>query len=211
MLVIKYTKEGTSKYISHLDMLKHIQRTLRRAKIQMNFSKGYNPHELLFFAPAAPTGVASKVEYVTVGSDMTADGLAEKFNEVSIGGVVAEYILNKEANPNIAAKATYAEYEMPYDKALFDALDKAFEENEFEITYEQKGNMVTKDVRDMMASFEASDDKIKVIIAIGNKTLRPDRLLLGVGFDIISEVVKTKLFIGDKDNLIDVDDFLRGE
>ncbi len=191
-------------------MLKHIQRTLRRAEIQMNFSLGFNPHELLFFAPAAPTGVASLVEYVTVGSNMTAEGLTEKFNAVSIGGVIAEYILHKEVNPNLAAKATYAEYEMPYSKELFDALTTAFSKENFEISYEQKGNIIVKDVRDMMCSFEHCEDKIKIIIAIGSKTLRPDRLLLALGFDIISEVVKTKLFMGDQKNLIDVDDFLHG-
>ena len=211
MLVIKYTKKSTSKYISHLDMLKHMQRILRRAGIQVNFSNGYNPHELMFFAPAAPTGVASEVEYVTVGSNMSAEGLAEKFNAVSIGGVVAEYIIDTEKNPNIAAKATYAEYSMPYDAKLYSALEEAFSENEFEITFEKKGEMVTKDVRDMMCSFEAIGDKINLIIAIGGKTLRPDRILLALGFDIISEVVKTKLFIGDKGSLIDVDNFLRGE
>ncbi len=50
------------KYISHLDLLRLFQRAIRRSGIPIAFSKGFNPHPLIYFERAIKLGVESESE-----------------------------------------------------------------------------------------------------------------------------------------------------
>lgn len=45
-----YRKEGRTKYISHLDLYRTVQRAFQRAKLPIWFTLGYNPHIYLTYA-----------------------------------------------------------------------------------------------------------------------------------------------------------------
>lgn len=47
---IRFKKEGRAKYISHLDLNRCMQRALRRAKIPVWRTQGFNPHPYIVFA-----------------------------------------------------------------------------------------------------------------------------------------------------------------
>ena len=48
--LIKFTKEANIKFISHLDLMRTIQRIVRRAELPVEYSKGFNPHMSLSLA-----------------------------------------------------------------------------------------------------------------------------------------------------------------
>ncbi|MEG1519994.1 MAG: TIGR03936 family radical SAM-associated protein, partial [Clostridia bacterium] len=199
MLVIKYTKIGRAKFISHLDFLRHFSRTLRRASVVLEMSKGYVPHELMYFAPPSTTGLTSYAEYCCIATSEKVDGFLEKFNVSAIEGVTALWVREIDKNPNLASKAVYAEYELPYEIELSNKIKSAFDGDKFEITFDKKGEMTTKDVRALMHSYQIGNDKIKVVLAVGENTLRIDRFLNAIGFASLVGVEKTKLFAFDVD------------
>ena len=45
-----YTKTGSAKYISHLDVMRAFQRAFRRSKIPVWYTEGFHPHLYLTFA-----------------------------------------------------------------------------------------------------------------------------------------------------------------
>lgn len=47
-------------------MARAFERALRRAKVPMAYSQGFNPHPKISWIGAAPTGVASEAEYVEI-------------------------------------------------------------------------------------------------------------------------------------------------
>lgn len=59
----KYSKTGMMKYLSHLDLVRLFERALRRAKIPIAFSQGYNPHPMISFASPLSIGVSSEAEH----------------------------------------------------------------------------------------------------------------------------------------------------
>ena len=61
---VKFEKTGKLRYISHLDLLRTMQTALRRAKVDMEYSEGFNPHMKLSFASALSVGVTSDAEYM---------------------------------------------------------------------------------------------------------------------------------------------------
>ena len=44
MIAFKYTKTDGAEYLSHLDLLRHLDRTFKRAGIQVKTSEGFHPH-----------------------------------------------------------------------------------------------------------------------------------------------------------------------
>ena len=60
---IKYAKTGVLRYIGHLDVMRYFQKALRRAGLDVAYSQGYSPHQLITFAAPLGLGVTSEGEY----------------------------------------------------------------------------------------------------------------------------------------------------
>ncbi|HNW03952.1 MAG TPA: TIGR03936 family radical SAM-associated protein [Oscillospiraceae bacterium] len=59
-----YTKTGSAKYISHLDVMRAFQRALKRTKIGVWYTEGFHPHLYLNFALPLSLGYESLCECV---------------------------------------------------------------------------------------------------------------------------------------------------
>ena len=68
---IEFTKESPLRFLSHLDLMRAWQRALRRAKLPVAYSAGFNPHPKMSFASALAVGVTSEAEYLDM--DFTQD------------------------------------------------------------------------------------------------------------------------------------------
>ncbi|MFO0635797.1 MAG: TIGR03960 family B12-binding radical SAM protein [Nannocystaceae bacterium] len=58
-LRIFYARGGPLRFIGHLDFLRNLPRLLRRARIEVGFSRGFNPVPRLWLGPALALGIAS--------------------------------------------------------------------------------------------------------------------------------------------------------
>lgn len=65
-MIAVFEKQGAAKYVAHLDLLRAMQRAIRRAKIPVKYSSGFNPHQLLAFSSAMSVGMASFGEMMDV-------------------------------------------------------------------------------------------------------------------------------------------------
>lgn len=57
-----YSKMGPARFISHNDLLNHLERAFRRAGLKIAFSQGYHPKMLMTHGPALPLGMAAGAE-----------------------------------------------------------------------------------------------------------------------------------------------------
>lgn len=63
---IKFTKQGLLKFISHRDLMRLMERAVRRAELPLALSAGFNPHPKISFASALSVGVSSLSEYADI-------------------------------------------------------------------------------------------------------------------------------------------------
>lgn len=61
---IKFSKQGYVKYTSHLDLLRVFKRGFKKANINLEYSKGFNPHPKLGFAQPLSLGYSSICEFI---------------------------------------------------------------------------------------------------------------------------------------------------
>jgi radical SAM-linked protein len=63
---ITFAKGAQLAYIGHLDLVRAWERALRRARVDLAYTTGFNPRPRLYFASALPVGVTSRCEILDI-------------------------------------------------------------------------------------------------------------------------------------------------
>lgn len=81
-LRLLFVKEAQASYISHLDLLRTIQRAFPRTELDIRHSQGYHPHPIISIVLPLPVGQSSDCELLDFEVTQTTDGsgIAEKLN-----------------------------------------------------------------------------------------------------------------------------------
>lgn len=113
--VIKFTKESSIKFISHLDLMRTIQRVIRRADLPMEYSKGFNPHMAMSIAQPLSVGVYSDAEYmdIVLVEELSEEEVINRLNEKTASGIK---FLNAKKVVNVEGQK-----KVPQSMALVDA------------------------------------------------------------------------------------------
>lgn len=86
---LNFSKTGRAIYISHLDINRMMTRAVRRAKLPMWYTEGFNPHPYLTFALPLSLGQSSDCEYmdIRIEGDITDEEIMNRLNAVLPDGV----------------------------------------------------------------------------------------------------------------------------
>lgn len=68
-IIAEFKKHETVAHISHLDLMRAVQRAIRRSGINAKYSIGFNPHLELAFASALSVGITSEAESMDIVID----------------------------------------------------------------------------------------------------------------------------------------------
>nr|WP_207729430.1 TIGR03936 family radical SAM-associated protein [Clostridium gallinarum] len=104
--VIKFTKESEIKFISHLDLMRTLQRVIRRANLPMEYSKGFNPHMAMSIAQPLSVGVYSDAEYmdIVLVEELNEEEIINRLNEKTASGIkflTAKKVVTKEGEKKV--------------------------------------------------------------------------------------------------------------
>ena len=207
MITLKYEKKDEARFISHIDLLRHVSRILLRAGIPVRRSNGFNPHALVFFSPPLCLGATSLAEYLVIDTPMPAQEVLTRFNASAQKGLRAVEAFEWEKNPNLQARIEAADYIYPYAYRDIDF-------SHMSVEYVKKGETVKEDVAGKVFGAFSTDGKLCVRLATGGNNLRPDRLLgafaeiYGEGASV-TDVVKTAQYVRVDGEFVDVDKILR--
>ncbi len=80
----KFSKTGSYKYFSHLDIISIISRAIRRAKISVKYSEGFNPKPKMSIGPPTSLGIESHAEYgdIILADDLEPEVFLIRLNDV---------------------------------------------------------------------------------------------------------------------------------
>lgn len=181
---IKFAKRGPMKFISHLDVMRYFQKVIKRADIDICYSEGFNPHQIMSFAAPLGVGITSEAEYldISVNSTESTKVALEKLNDVSAEDMpVLSYKLlsdnDTKAMTLVAASDYFVSFRDGY-KPDFD-IDKAIaafnEKESFVITKETKKGTKEMDIRPLVYEFKIVDGGYFMKVAAGSvDNLKPE-------------------------------------
>ncbi len=204
MLIFKFTKTENSSLVAHVDTLRAVTHIFRRAKVAVEYSKGFNPHMELGFSSPISLGVESIAEYVSAKAELE-DNLLPRLNANCPKGMSFTAVFVKKVN--LAATFNRAEYILTAN-GIGDVIEQILAPN-YTLTYVEKGTNVQKDVSSRIFSAERVDsNNAKVVLACGNANLRPDRLVLHLmnvnNLQGDYAILKTKMLVDD----VEADEYL---
>jgi len=110
-LRITYQKRGDLRFLSHLDLVRSLERALRRSSLPIEFSQGFNPRIRLSFPGALALGIESEQEEFDVGFTEVVDPeeARTRLNAVLPGGLE---VLGVRPSPGRFAAADVSRYEI---------------------------------------------------------------------------------------------------
>lgn len=216
MLNVKFIKADTAVYISHIDMQRVINRTIKRAGILPRYSGGYNPHTLLKMSSPIPLGVESRAEYFTLETDgqFALDDIIDRLNAASPLGIRYQKVWDTAKSPNFAGKIAASDYFIKTDKA-FSVREQIFlnAKESFIVMHKTDGVFSEKEAKDLIFGLKIDENGIFARLASGNVTLRIDRFFEALNrfYDLQitpSDIVKTAAYYVSDGNFTNADDYL---
>lgn len=217
MKVIKHTKKGNICFVSHIDCMRVLQRTLARGRISTKMSEGFNPHPITFTSHPLPLGVQSEGEYFVVSNDdMTAAEVLSAFNAGAPRGIEGLSCIDVIKNPNFAKHVNYCEYLFVGDFMSRAAeIEKLTAEKSWVIEFDSKGSVKQQDIAPMIYQINVTERGIVAVLQSGNPNLRPDRFAdalcakfaLKIG---ANDIVRTKQLVIDGQKIMTADEFCEG-
>ncbi len=197
---IKFGKYGVMKFIGHLDMMRYFQKAMRRADIDIAYSEGFSPHQIMSFAAPLGVGITSEGEYldIEVHTSRSSEASLKALNEVMVEGVhVLEYKLLPEGTKNAMSSVVAADYTVAFkdesnNPFTFQILSGALEEfyhgqKEILITKQTKKSEKVMDLKPLIYELKAitledSSENIPVLAGERDKECKEDAEKASVGF-----------------------------
>ena len=170
-----FEKNGTSAYISHLDLMKALQRSFVRAGIPVKYSQGFNPHIEMSIVVPLSTGYETRCDLCDL--DLVCDDMPENFVE-DLNAVMPRgmKVLHAGAADRPVREIAYSAYEIVLPAGDTDAMKALFDQP---VTLEKRSKRGRRDVnlQDYIKelSFVTEGDKTlcRCILSAGNDPLNP--------------------------------------
>lgn len=110
---IKFSKYGPIKFIGHLDVMRYFQKAIRRAEIDIAYSEGFSPHQIMSFAAPLSVGHTSQGEYfdIEVNQFTGCEDTKNRLQNVMVEGIDVLAVQElTEKDGNAMASVTAASY-----------------------------------------------------------------------------------------------------
>lgn len=166
---IKFAKYGAMKFIGHLDMMRFFQKAVRRADIDVKYSEGFSPHQIMSFAAPLGVGIESCGEYMDleVLSMSSVEDMKEALNQVMVEGVevLAVNVLPDQAK-NAMASVAAASYQIHLKEGTFgipnlaESVAAFYAQNQILYTKETKKNILEVDLKQGIYEIQADETQV---------------------------------------------------
>ena len=164
---IKFKKYGVMRFIGHLDIMRYFQKAMRRADIDIAYSEGFSPHQIMSFAAPLGVGIISDGEYldIEVHSTKSSKESIDSLNAVMVDGMeITEYVKlpdDAKKSMTIVSGAEYNVYykdpaNSPFEKEkLSEMIETYFAQEEILITKQTKKSERVIDIKPHIYTFES--------------------------------------------------------
>lgn len=167
-LRITFSKKGPLRFIGHLDIMRYFQKAIRRSDIDIAYSTGFSPHQIMSFAAPLGVGVESEGEYfdIEANSVTTAeDMIARLNNEMAEGMVITGMRILPDDAKNAMASVKAASYRLNWkdghapDYDLTEAITQFLARDEVLYTKKTAKSVIERNLKEAVFELKAIDDR----------------------------------------------------
>lgn len=203
---IKFTKSGSMKFVGHLDIMRYFQKAFKRADIDVEYSKGFSPHQLISFAAPLGVGLTSESEYLDMqlGECLPSKEMIDKINSTMVEGIeVISFRALSDESKNAMSIVAAADYSIRVKAGYFvcenfvEKLTEFFDQEEIKIIKKSKKSEKEVDIKPFI--YEFAFDRTEFMKKINTESSEEKSTLKTL--DQSSEVVYIQIATGSVNNL----------
>ncbi len=165
------------------------QKAIRRAKLDVAYSKGFSPHQIISFAAPMPLGMTSEGEYFDgeFNSVTTTKDMMKRLNSVLPDGVKVHDIvlLDDKAKPSMAIVTASDYYIYKNDECenetldlLIASIDSMISKEKIDIVKKTKSKEELSDIKPLIYDLKPYKEGIYMLLASGSKdNLKPELVI----------------------------------
>lgn len=186
---IKFIKHGPVKFIGHLDIMRYFQKAIRRAEIDIKYSEGFSPHQVMSFAAPLGVGLTSNGEYMDIEVNSMTDTktMMDQLNAVMVEGISVTdcHVLDERAKNAMSLVAaadytlTFREGKEPADlEGFFQGLSEFMKQSEILITKKTKKGEKEVDIKAGIYELSVDGERIFMKVSSGSAdNLKPELVM----------------------------------
>lgn len=169
---IKFAKYGVMKYIGHLDIMRYFQKCMRKGDVDIAYSGGFSPHQIMSFASPLGVGLESKGEYFDIELNSgDSKSVLEALNSVMVPGMEIISVRKlgddvKNAMASIAAARYTVTVKDEYDVELPDnsKLNDFINQKEIKIVKQTKKQELEIDLKPHIYEFDYNGQAFTMLV-----------------------------------------------
>ena len=178
-LRLKFSKHGPIKFVGHLDVMRYFQKAIRRAEIDIKYSEGFSPHQVLSFAQPLSVGATSDGEYLdmTVNSFTSEEDIMSRLNSVMNEGIKITAVKELPESAQKAMTESYAaRYKVSFrenhrpDFDLKESFEKFIGQNTIPAMKKTKSGEKEIDIKPLIFSYRFCEDDVLDLLLSMNST-----------------------------------------
>jgi len=198
---IKFTKGPEVKFISHLDMIRCFERSIRRADIPITYSSGFNPRPHISWGTPLQLGIESDCELADLDIEgwLKPNALMEALNAALPKGFrILEATIGDPKGRSIDSLINRAQYLVDVDaediESLKDRAENILKRETIEVIKDAK----VTNKRPLLHGLTIKEGPVQIMILseVGQRgTLKPKEILDLLGGVKVKKIKRTALFV----------------
>ncbi len=186
---IKFLKQGSTKFIGHLDMMRYFQKAMRRAQVDIRYSEGFSPHQIMSFAAPLGVGITSNGEYfdIEVLSTDSSKAMVDRLNNVMVEEIrVLSYRKLEDSGKSAMSLVCAADYTLKFREnnrpvdldGFFRELEDFYGQEQIRITKQTKKGQKEMDLKPLIYRLERRGEEIFMQVSTGSTdNIKPELVM----------------------------------
>ena len=186
---IKFRKQGNMKFIGHLDIMRYFQKVMRRADVDIRYSEGFSPHQIMSFAAPLGVGLTSNGEYMDIEVLSTDDSktMVRRMNETMVEGMeVVSYRQLDDSSKNAMSIVAAADYTLTFRPGkepedldgFFQKLEAFYHQDQILITKPTKKGERQVDLKPLIYQMYRTGDAVFMQVSTGSSNnIKPELVM----------------------------------
>lgn len=174
---IKFSKEGPVRFIGHLDIMRYFQKAIRRAGIDIAYSTGFSPHQIMSFASPLSVGHESCGEYfdVELNSITDTEDIKMRLNQTMAEGIqILQAAVLDETEGNAMASVAAADYLISFRDSVSlpddwkEKLTAFYKKDKIPVIKKTKKGEREIDLKETIYQLEIREDQVYMLLDAGS-------------------------------------------
>lgn len=177
------------KFIGHLDVMRFFQKLMRRAEVDICYTTGFSPHQIMSFSAPLGLGVTSEAEYVDieVHSTESSSEMLRRLNAAVVEGIqILSYRQLPDGAKNAMSIVTASDYRLTFRDGyapnnpmeFWQKVDEFLRQDCILVIKKTKKSEKEVDIRPLIYQYRVEESSIFLRVATGSvQNLKPELVL----------------------------------